>query len=410
MNAPGNAFAGLAMQGIGAVTGKDVSQHPDVQNLTDNIQKTGTVARVALPVAAGIATAGMSIPASAGISALAGAAGRGIKETTDAATGADDQSLAGRAGDVVKEGLITGAVDGTVGVGLRMAGKAIPALSKGLKQSARNVIQKVLAPTTNPMKKTAENVTEGILKRPMKETFSLTRKGLEAKASAAKEVAGEAIDEFGELAGKTPVSTIVDALEAEKAAFVAGGKVVDPDAVAQIEGVQDIFRQYGKNIDDETMRTVRRIFDRTVSQSKGFQKTLKEGTELDVKKTAANKIRGILAEKNPVLGELNKEFTFWSNLEDVIEATNKRTVGQQGAMTTVAGIAGAATGNSTVESVVRLATFRWLAEAFRSTGWRMVNAQLKDNLAEALGNRNFMQALKVSTKIGTQLGVRPLAE
>lgn len=121
VNAPGDAFTGLALKGIGKVTGLDVSRSPEVQNLTQNVRDTGDLARYGIPAVAGLATAGASIPLSAGISTASGVAGRGIKEATDAATGVDEQSFSGRAGDAIVEGGLVGATDAAFG----LAGKGV---------------------------------------------------------------------------------------------------------------------------------------------------------------------------------------------------------------------------------------------------------------------------------------------
>lgn len=273
------------------------------------------------------------------------------------------------------------------------ASKLLPKFAGGLKESAKQSIQKVLAPTTKANKYTAEKLSGEILERPVSDTFALTRKGMQTKAGVAKEAAGEAINDFGTLQGKTPVKTILDALEAEKNAFMAGGKVVDPDSVAQIESVQQIFSQYGDEIDDETMRAVRRIFDSKVAKGKGFQKTLTEGSKLDVQKTASNKIRGILAEKNPDLAKLNKEYSFWANLEDVLEATNQRTVGQDGLVTNLATIGGAVSGNGLQNTLTRALGFRLVAEAARSTGFRLASAKIKNQIADALVQGSFVKLI-----------------
>lgn len=123
LRAPSAAFAGAAVKGIGKLTGMDVSGNQDVQNLDENLQKSGTVARYGLPVVAGLATGGLGLLPAAGITGTAGAVGRGINETTDAVTGVDQQSIGGRVKESLTEGVVTGVVDATVGKGLKVAGK-----------------------------------------------------------------------------------------------------------------------------------------------------------------------------------------------------------------------------------------------------------------------------------------------
>lgn len=265
-------------------------------------------------------------------------------------------------------------------------------------ESAERSIQRALGATTQTMKLKSERAAKGILERPFGETFAFTRKGLERKAGEAREIAGEAIDEAGTLIGKTPARAVIDALESEKEEFIKGGIVIDAPAVENIEHVQDIFRQYGDYIDDDILREIRRSWDKRIAlRKKGiFTLTPGEADELSFKKLATNRIRSILAAKHPNVSRLNKEFNFWSDFNEVIEATNKRMVGQQGALEQVAtiggGISGAAGGPASM--IVRALSFRMLMQAFRSPGWRFASARMKNTLAKLLGAGNTRSALE----------------
>lgn len=266
------------------------------------------------------------------------------------------------------------------------ASPVLQPISNTLSASAETSIVKSLAPTTKANKVTASRVASQALERPMGDTFAFTRQGLENKAIKGKEIAGQAIEDFGKLTGESKTSSIIDALEKEKAQYTAGGVVVNADAVGQLTKVQDIIRQYGDTIDNETLRGVRRIFDTEVKKSKGFAVPPSEGSLIEAKKIAADNIRGILAETNPDLAKLNKEYNFWANLEQVVRDTNQRTQGQVGIGKDIATLAGAASGNGITGMVLQGLTFRWLGSAIKSTGWRLVSARIKSSIADALAS------------------------
>lgn len=269
------------------------------------------------------------------------------------------------------------------------------AVADRLKKSAEADVNKVLSPTTKPNKITASKVAPQLLDRPVGDTFALTRKGLEEKAVAGKESAGNAINDYGDIKGSTKTGDVVGALESEKAQYSAGGKVVNQDAVDKIKKVQDIIAQYGDTIDNNTLRDVRRIFDTEIQRSKGFQLPPSEGSLIDAKKVASDKIRGILADAHPDLAKLNKEYTFWSNLNKVIGDTNTRTTGQSGLIDNLATMGGALSGHGAIDIAAKALTFRWIAAGVRSTGWRLASARVKNSLADAIASDDFEKANNV---------------
>jgi hypothetical protein len=272
-------------------------------------------------------------------------------------------------------------------------GKVAEPLSASLKTSAEESIMKVLGATTKEGKSISAKLVPQILEKPMSSTFALTRQGLQTKATLGKEIAGQAIEDFGTLKGSTPTAKIISALEAEKSQFIAGNVIVNPQAVSKILKVQGIISQYGKTIDNETLRAVNRIFGKEVAQSKGFALSPAEGTLIDIKKTAYGKIRAILAEsQDDVYSKLNKEYSFWSDLEKVVSETNLRTSSQTGFGKDLITAIGAASGDSALGIAVKALTFRWVTSAVKSTGWRLVSARVKNNLAEAIASGNWIAA------------------
>lgn len=292
-------------------------------------------------------------------------------------------TLAGTAASFVKPP--TAGLANTAGVGEN-------AVSLGLRSSAEESIAKALGATTKANKVLASKLAPQILDRPMSDTFALTRQGLEEKAIAGKEAAGQAIGDFGKLEGTTNTSDVINTLESEKAQYMAGGKVVNAEAVSRINDVQDIIHQYGDVIDNETLRSIKRIFDDQVAKTKGFAIPPSEGTKISIVKLASDKIRGILADTNPDLAKLNKEYNFWSNLEKVVGDTTKRTQSQSGFGKDIATMAGAVSGHGVVNIAVKALTFRWIASAIKSTGWRLLSGKIKNSIADAMAIGDFSGA------------------
>ena len=272
--------------------------------------------------------------------------------------------------------------------------------SLALKRSAEESVQKALYATTKHLKGKAEKLAPEILKRPFGETFSPTRKGLQVKAEMGVAKAGEEIEALGTLKGKSSIRPVLDALEKEKGEFIVDGVVLNKGAIESIEDLQRTLAQFGDDIDDEALRTVRRIYDTEIAKrKKDFRISGEEADATDFKKIAANRMRGILAEAHPDVARINKEYSFWSDLEEVISETNKRMVGQQGFITTLATIAGAGaglagTGGASAVAVKAL-TLRYLSQAFRSTGWRLIDARVKNALSNVLSKGNFRGALEI---------------
>ncbi len=109
--APSRVAVGLGVKGVGALTGMDVSNVPEVSEMPQNIEKSGDTARVALPVAVGIGTAGAGTALMAGASFAAGATGQLTEDLTDYATGSQTKSAAGIVGSAVGAGAIDSTLD-----------------------------------------------------------------------------------------------------------------------------------------------------------------------------------------------------------------------------------------------------------------------------------------------------------
>lgn len=266
-------------------------------------------------------------------------------------------------------------------------------LGKGLKleekiaKSAEKNVEKILAPTKEINKvKTAKVLPELAKNIPI----SVSRQSLLNKVKVTVEDVGNKIDEFiasGKLKGGVEKNQLIDMFESKKADFMVGGKVVEQAPIKILDSLQNTLRQFPKILSPEDTIQLRRVWDKVVDKSKGFQKTLAEGTEVEFKKEAANLIRNELGKTNPELAALNKQYTLWKNTADVLKETVSRKVGQTGAVTTIGkkaigAVIGA--GSGPFGAVLGAEIVNQLGNIFASTAWRTISANLKTKLAKAL--------------------------
>lgn len=152
--APGRAATGLITRGVGntlsafgAEGAADAFLKTDEsQSLSGNLSKSADVARVVIPVAAGIATGGASIPVSAAISGIAGAGSSLLASGLEAAAG-EEQTVKGALGEAVTTGVTSAAID---------------AATMGLFRLAKPLLKaKGAADLSGDLSKTVGKVTQG---------------------------------------------------------------------------------------------------------------------------------------------------------------------------------------------------------------------------------------------------------
>lgn len=279
------------------------------------------------------------------------------------------------------EGLFDVATLGT----MKIAGKVLPKISGALKEGAERGVQRILAPTTKADKAAAVRISKELIDRPLSDTAAITRKGMLEKVSVQKAIAGEAIDQGPQLVGQTNPLEIIKNLEGKKADFIVNGVVVNKNAVESINEVQKLISEFGDTIPDESLRAVRRVLDREVKGKNGFLLPLKEGSLIEMKKSASDSIRGILAEKYPDLAKLNQEYTFWKSLEDILGSTVARRAGQSSGLVKNIATAGAAlTGDGLTGGATRAIGIRGIMDVLDSPVWRLLDAKARTKLADIL--------------------------
>lgn len=157
LQAPSEAFTGAALKGISNIPGMEfAARDKSVANLSENLSKSADVARIGIPLAAGVATGGLSLPVSAAISGVAGGGSSLIASGLEKAAG-EDQTLAGAAGEAV----FTGGVD----AGLDAATRGLFSLAKPLlKAKGAKELTKELSQTVGKVvqSKNADDIARGV--------------------------------------------------------------------------------------------------------------------------------------------------------------------------------------------------------------------------------------------------------
>lgn len=297
------------------------------------------------------------------------------------------------------------------GLGLGEAASALSRkLSPALKASAEKSYAQALGATTKENKAITQKIVPQLIE---KKVTGLSRKALASKFSKELEVAGKAMDDVLDTIPKdAPVSlkSVIDQLDDAKMAFMVPGKegtliAADPQAVKHIEGFQAILKDVG--IDDapyESVRKLRQIWDNGVAQSKGFYgKTLAEGSKIEAQREATNAIRAELAREFPNMDKVNREFSFWSKANKVINDTLERTQSQQRPLTETirrsAGAVGGASIGGPVGGVLGDIAMSSLTKLVDSTLWRTTSAIQKNSLANYLAKGDLKKAIDLMTRV-----------
>lgn len=296
-----------------------------------------------------------------------------------------------------------------------------------LKTSAAESYSRAFSPTTAKFKTLTKNVVEG---RPGTATLppvpgmiergvtAMTRKGLQGTIASAVDDIGAKIDAVQSLIPEgtkaLPANDVIAAInkgiDDRFMIDTKGGKIpASPDAekgIAVGNKLKMMLAQAsepgpkGTNtrvIDYQILRRFKQNWDQSIAESGGFaNKDFVNNAKMGAYKEAANGVRQILNDATPDIAKLNREFHFWKQAQDVIDATIERTSSQSQPMgqqvSQAAGVAaGLATGGLS-RALEYGVVMRNLRKLTTSTGWNTVSAVAKDRLADALVSKSPQQA------------------
>jgi hypothetical protein len=314
------------------------------------------------------------------------------------------------------------AVGGALGPGI---GKVLSTAAPKLEASAQKLVKKALGPTKERYKAMAEKIAPEFLKRGVGGALGKSRPGLLQEAINKAEDAGEAVDAaLTQHAGQRIVTTpILDALEQAKAAFRSPdtGIVLDKRVVTHLDDLKQLVTDLGPDASVRDLVAVRRVWDDIVSRVGGFEHRatggigvpLAEQTEGWAKREGANAIRRVLASDVPDLAAVNKEFHFWKTLEDIVSQTMKREAPQKPGlgrtiMTASGMMLGASSGMTPIGRAEKMLLYGALANrlagAFRSPRWKLINANLRQDLADAIASGKAGNVHLALARIGSAMG------
>lgn len=339
------------------------------------------------------------------------------------------------------EGSAIGAGMGSLGP---VVGRVLERAPRALRKKALERTQQFLGGTKERYKAMGVKVAPGLLERNLGGWTGASREGMLATATARAQQAGKAVDAMLTASAGRPVptTTILARLEHLKNAYretrivtpaelaanatlakrayqdATGNLVVDVilDArpIRQLSKLQRILQDLGDETTVDKIVAVRRAWDEVVDQAGGYAQRakgaigvpLKESAEAWAKREAANAIRAELAKTAPGLARINKEYSFWINLADVLKQTQQRTAPQSRnlgkSIMGAAGMgAGLASGGDVADKAEKAALYgavgSALQSAFASPRWRLVSAKLRLALANAIASGD---ANRIATATG----------
>jgi hypothetical protein len=387
----------------------------------------------ALPAAGatiGGVAGGMSAgpPGAVGGAGFGGMGGEAARQILRRAMGWGGPATSGEAAqDITKAGVTQAAI--------QVPTEVAPMLKGPLSRMAEGQYSRALAPTTNYMKATARDVVPGLIDRG--EVGSL-----ESLNKRAGERVGELMPELEKeykalqasspklpvrgAGGRMQASTVgqipqagtqvlkdLDALKSKYMVKDAAGnlQVANQQAVSAIDGVQATVKKFGKNISPESLRQLKQIFDEPVAKAGGYAGAdLATHYTLNAQEAAANSIRKILRSASPNISELNKEVSFWLDVQLVTGKTLERQTGQSGGLVKVlAPLAGGAAADigfhfggtaGGIEAGAATAGVVIATKMIRSPLWRTTSAVFKDRVARALASGSIGELSSLATRVG----------
>lgn len=377
--------------------------------IRQNLWRAGAATADVAPAAG--ATAGAMIGSMEGPVAAVGGAGVGgmggeaAKQLLRRKLGFTDvpKTSVEAARDIAKQGTIQG--------GVQALSEVVPGAAGPIERAAETQYERALAPTTKINKAITKKIVPELLQRG-------ERGSLESLEERATTQAAKVKPKLDVAYGQTPASattgsgtTILQDLDKLKGKYVVQGKVANPTAVNAIDGVKDVVQQYGADIDPTSLRQLKSIFDEPVAARGGYAGgDLTTAYTLKAQKVAGNSIRKIMHQASPDVAALDKEITFWLNVQRVTSQSGLRQTGQAGGLVKVlsplAGIpvagAGVATGHTGagIEAAVGTSLAALAVQVVRSPWWRTTSAVFKNDFADALASGSVGKVLALTARFG----------
>ena len=281
--------------------------------------------------------------------------------------------------------------------------------------AARNVSQ-ALAPTTKRLKRVTEQITPEMLKRG---TFALTKGGLASKAERELDVLGGRFDDAnaalptGDRLGTADVRAPIQAEMQALMKTGSSGKAVpvNPAKFEALKQLDTTLDDLGDRVSRETLQAFKEEWAEVAANAGGYAERSGDALSQASKwahREGADAIRRVLAQDSPDIAKLNAEWSFWSKVREVSEASLSREKPQKGALRRMGGLVGGTAGLLSGGPNAALAGTAIGSQVMRvidSPGWKLANAHAKTVLADALMSANTERInLAISRIVGTVPG------
>jgi len=258
------------------------------------------------------------------------------------------------------------------------------AFAESLKEWARTNVAKALAPTWKKYKQLTDRLTDEFLDRGLrwsKESLLQSAKEWVEKfwAKIDDAIAWWALDNV-----EMPTQPLKELLQEAKKSVMVWWNVVNTAKAKVIDWLEEVLTPFQNTIGWKEARRFKQILDEIVYSTKGGIWAEDMTYKNILSKWMADVLRKQLSEAAPDLAKLNKDFSFYKSLEDVLEATMLRQRPQQWAVRKF--IAWAFAGNQ--EWVVnKVVGYVWSKLFLDATSWATRNtlsAVAKNKLANAI--------------------------
>jgi hypothetical protein len=321
----------------------------------------------------------------------------------------------------------TAAATGAIGAVLPMAGKVKQGVSSVLAKGAQKNVAQALGATKEWAKSDAAKLAPEMLARGVSGTREAM---LEQAAQKVKEI-GPRIGKIYEAAGKAgqAISGLVIRGElqfARDALMVpnAAGKLVPIEGAGRVVKKLDKLEQFVESLGDDVpvhhAAKIATTWGKIASKAGLFgpkaTASATDNADAWAIREGTSAMRQLLNDVDPNLPALNKEYTFWKGLRNVLKETEQRTQAQSGGIlnaigSTPAGAAGAVAtmmggggpGEVLTGAFVTQAAAHQFLRLIRSPWWKTsVSAPAKDHLARALalGSKGEVSAAMARITLG----------
>jgi hypothetical protein len=279
-------------------------------------------------------------------------------------------------------------------------------LPKKQQAKAVKLYTEALAPTTRETKAITKRIVPKLLERGEKAGFLSGLSKIGSKAKSQTTNLGSKIDDLIDALPETKkiqLGPVLKSIDSWSQKYIVKGVKVNPKAVKMADGMADMFKQFGDELDVANLRKVRQVLDESINLGKGFTNDAITKLETRVQKTAADTIRAEFAKELPELDKINKQFSFWRGVDDVVSKTLERKAPQTGFLRkgigasigakigSAFGVAGAGSG-AVVGSKV--------SQALGSAAWKTRSAIWRNNFANAVIKGQTEKVLMMMKTLG----------